>query len=713
MQDSRSGARCALRVAALVVVASVLLAALETALFGVREDARPAAVVFRFGLVDAALLLNVALVLAASISIGAWALAPRWERREVRLLATALGVGLLTAACGAFAAELFAGAGVTRILGSAKMPATLALCGGLVAAVVLVCIGGRQLARRRPELGRAAVLVWGVGLFSTALIAQLANQRFYVGLYPEIHGALALTTAILTIALLWWMGCLRNPRPEAMVAIALLALVAGVSGGVHAHRTLTEQQRLLGAILREATIGREALSLTWAATDRDGDGHSPVFGGGDCDDADASSHPGAPEVAGNGVDEDCMSGDLPVRQPPRERKDQRPPPTPAKPTRETLPDILLFSVDALRADRLPCKSSVKSNTPSMDRVVARGTCFSNAYVSSTSSATSLPAIAAGVYFSNLYPEVKAGGSASPRDVPPTRTFLNDLADHGYRVIATVPRSFRGYFQDRGIEWSAPSGLSTPNLAALLRQVEDGPDAPLALWFHHMDAHLSYSLEFLKEFQGTGPNAEVNRRYDAGVARVDRDLRTLLEWQLGRSRLDDTVVVITADHGEELSEHGGFGHARGLYEEVLRVPLIISLPGRAKRVVHERVGIVDLVPTLREFVGLEPDERSDGVSLVPFLEGRPLSHPPVYAENFLSSKNRAVVRGDWKLIHNLQGNVYELYNIREDPLEQNNRVDADPSRLSALQNLLAVCSAEGCKGIDPQTLADIDSTLATP
>jgi len=703
------------RVAGLVVIGALLLALLETAQVALAapDSGLSAGFVFKLGFVSGALLLNASLLLGASICFGAWALAPAWHRRGVRRFVTFAGLVLLAGACWGPAVRVFAGAGVTRVLGSAKTPATIALCGVLVATIILVFLGARQLLRRRSGLGRGPVLGWGMGLFFTAILANLANRRLYVGLYPEIHGVLALATSVMTIALLWWLGFLRDTRREVLAAAGLLALIVGIAAGAYAHQALTTQRQLLGVILNETTIAREALSLAWSVLDFDRDGHSPFLGGGDCDDTDAYAHPGALEVAGNGVDEDCIGGDLQAERKPQRSKKVRPAPASTKPAHAKLPDILLFSVDALRADRLSCDGSSSSGTPNMDEVAARGTCFTNAYVTSTSSATSLPAIAAGAYFSSLYPDVKTGGSAVPKDKIPIRTILNDLARRGYRVIATVPTSFRSYFLDEGIEWSAPSGLSTPSLSGIFRQVEDGPDGPLVLWFHHMDAHLSFTREFLREFRGTGPNTEVNERYDAAVKRVDDDLRTLLEWQSKRSGLDNTIVVITADHGEELAEHDGFGHARTLYEEVLRVPLIISLPSSVQRVVDQRVSIVDLAPTLREIVGLDPAERSDGISLVPLLDGQSRAHPPIYAENFLSSRSKAVVWGEWKLIFTTPGNVYELYDLRADPHERQNLVDAQPARFLVLQKLLALCSANGCRDIDHQLLADIERTLSSP
>jgi hypothetical protein len=697
------------------VVAALLLALVETAQVTLTapDSGMCAGFVFKLGSVSGALLLNAALLLGASICLGAWALTPVWHRRGVRRLVMLAAMVLLTSACWGLAVRLFSGAGVTRVLGSAKTPATMALCGILVASIIFVLLGARQLFRRRPVLGRGPFLAWGMGICFAAFLAHLVNRSLYVGLYPELHSVLALATSVMTVALLWWLGVLRETRQEALAAAGLLALIVGIATGAYAHRALSQQRRLLSATVHETTIAREVLSVAWSVVDFDGDSHSPVLGGGDCDDTNAHVHPGALEVADNGVDEDCIGGDLESQRERPPATEVRPASTTTKPADTKPPDILLFSVDALRADRLSCDGSSSSGTPNMDEVAARGTCFTNAYVTSTSSATSLPAIAAGAYFSNLYPEVKTGGSAAPKDRLPIRTILNDLARRGYRVIATVPISFRGYFLDEGVEWSAPSGLSTPNLASIFRQVEDGPDGPLALWFHHMDAHLSFTREVLTEFRGTGPNAEVNERYDAAVRRVDDDLRTLLDWQSERSGLDNTIVIITADHGDELAEHDGFGHARTLYEEVLRVPLIISLPSSVQRVVDQRVSVVDLAPTLREIIGLEPAERSDGISLVPFLDGRSRAHPPIYAENFLSSQCKAVVWSDWKLIFTTQGNVYELYDLRADPHERDNLVDAQPAHVLALQKLLAQCWANGCRDIDPQLLADIERTLTSP
>jgi len=129
----------------------------------------------------------------------------------------------------------------------------------------------------------------------------------------------------------------------------------------------------------------------------------------------------------------------------------------------------------------------------------------------------------------------------------------------------------------------------------------------------MDAHLSFAPEFIHELRQSVPT-EVLERYDAAVRHVDDDLRTLLEWQSERSGLDNTIVVITADHGEEFAEHHGFGHARTLYEEVLRVPLIISRPDSAARVVDQRVSIVDLAPTILTAFGVDPPEYMDGAAL---------------------------------------------------------------------------------------------------
>lgn len=144
-----------------------------------------------------------------------------------------------------------------------------------------------------------------------------------------------------------------------------------------------------------------------------------------------------------------------------------------------------------------------------------------------------------------------------------------------------------------------------------------------------------------------------------------------------------------------------------------MPFIISPPNFAQRVVDQRVSIVDLAPTLRELVGLEATERSDGISLVPLLDGQSRAHPPIYAENFLSSQSKAVIWSDWKLIFTPRGNVYELYDLRTDPHEQENLVDAQPARLVALQKLLALCGASGCRDIEPRLLAEVERTLTAP
>jgi arylsulfatase A-like enzyme len=145
----------------------------------------------------------------------------------------------------------------------------------------------------------------------------------------------------------------------------------------------------------------------------------------------------------------------------------------------------------------------------------------------------------------------------------------------------------------------------------------------------------------------------------------------------RGLLKNSIVIITADHGEEVREHGSFGHSMTVYQEVLRVPLIIHDPvlnAPGKRVTR-MVSTVDIMPTLLDLAGIAPPAKIEGVSLVPFLKGRDLSPRPAFSEikPFFNPLDyiKALEQGDFKVIENLPSKKIEFYDHRRDPGETEN------------------------------------------
>ena len=166
-----------------------------------------------------------------------------------------------------------------------------------------------------------------------------------------------------------------------------------------------------------------------------------------------------------------------------------------------------------------------------------------------------------------------------------------------------------------------------------------------------------TLERLEAIQSFGENeesrADLLKIYDATVRAADRLVGEVVDALRSSGRLDRTIVIITSDHGEELFEHGRFGHGGALVDEVLHVPLIIRGPGIGARRVGQTVSLIDVAPTLRELCGFE-QPIVDGRSLVPFLEGREMPDVPAIAQvksihgelrTMRGSRNMLSERGD--------------------------------------------------------------------
>ncbi len=177
-------------------------------------------------------------------------------------------------------------------------------------------------------------------------------------------------------------------------------------------------------------------------------------------------------------------------------------------------------------------------------------------------------------------------------------------------------------------------------------------------------------------------------YDAGIRDTDTQIGILLDDLRARGLLENTIVVVVSDHGEEFLEHGQYLHEQ-LYEELLHVPLIISFPGdkgaryRGRRE-KSLVRLVDVAPTLLDFLGLPIPEGFDGLSLVPLLEGG-TGPPRLVSSSWLKAGKRALRLGDWKLVVDERGP--ELYDLAADPLETRNLAAVETARLESLASEL--------------------------
>ena len=172
---------------------------------------------------------------------------------------------------------------------------------------------------------------------------------------------------------------------------------------------------------------------------------------------------------------------------------------------------------------------------------------------------------------------------------------------------------------------------------------------------------------------------LNALYDRGIAYTDYWIGKLVDGLKQRGLYDQTVLIVTADHGDELFDHGGLEHAQTFYEETMRVPLIMRVPGAPHaRVVAQQVGLIDVMPTLLDLLAVPHSLFLQGVSLVPLLtDGTSLPERFLFGEAAMSLWRKAVRSDSFKYLE--EKRKRELYDLRSDPGERHNLCSAEPSQ----------------------------------
>jgi len=358
-------------------------------------------------------------------------------------------------------------------------------------------------------------------------------------------------------------------------------------------------------------------------------------------------------------------------------------------------NLILISLDTLRADRLGAYGYHRDTSPALDQLAARGARFETVIAESNWTLPSHVTLMTG-----LPPQihgVSIPNQAPSGDVP---LLAEVLRQSGFRTIGLTAGRFltRRYGFDRGFEQFDDGDLSFARALAIARErlAEIDPGDRFFLFVHSYDVHCPYDPPeaYARRFEtrpeadhvptrGRCGNPHFNRmaltpgqaqflsdRYDAGIRYVD-DLFAQFLADLDRSgRLDDTLVVVVSDHGEEFMEHGKVGHRSTLYLQSLRVPWLMAGPGVPKVVVDEPVGLVDVMPTLLELLGVAtPPTR--GASMRPLLHGeRPAeSQRLVFSQNDWGLRLYSAIVGDRQIIvDDIRGKA-RFFDWRADPDEQ--------------------------------------------
>jgi choline-sulfatase len=371
-------------------------------------------------------------------------------------------------------------------------------------------------------------------------------------------------------------------------------------------------------------------------------------------------------------------------------------------------DVLLITIDTARADRFSYLARGGPGTPHVDRLAFEGVGFTQAI---SPAPLTLPAHAS--LMTGRQPPTHTVRDNGAYRLPEAEVTLAELlSSAGFETAAFIGAEVldaryglgQGFvtYDDEMTDPGDSTFLYYPErtaeqvVAAAIRWLEHQGERPIFAWVHLFDPHAPY----------VPPEPERSahdRAYDGEIAYVDRMIGRLVDaWDEERS-LDRTLVVVTADHGESLGEHGESTHGVLVHDATLRIPLVMRGPGvPAVAPIDAPVALVDVLPTLLELVGLSTPEEVQGRDLGPLLRGETVAWSPIagYAESLYAGLHHGcapltTLREErWKFV---RGASHELYDLAADPEESRDVVTAQPIDAERLATALEELTAELAAG----------------
>src|SRR6266446_2713632 len=307
------------------------------------------------------------------------------------------------------------------------------------------------------------------------------------------------------------------------------------------------------------------------------------------------------------------------------------------------PNVVVITIDTLRADHVGCYGYKQIHTPNIDALAADGARFEHAY---TAVPVTLPSHT--VMFTGTYPMLSGMHDFAANKLNPTQpTLASVLKEHGYATAAVIGsavldsrfglnRGFDFYydhFDFNRLQESNLEEMERPgNLVAdvTLGWLAKNSQKKFFLWMHLYDPHFPYRPPepYSREYAA--------QPYDGEIAFADEQVGRLLRFLKDKGLYQNTVIVVSGDHGESLGEHGEKTHGFFIYNVTMHVPLIIHLPGNpATQTVADPVSLVDLMPTVLAATGLDIPSQVQGRSLLSSLRGEKIDRDrTLYGETFL-------------------------------------------------------------------------------
>lgn len=377
---------------------------------------------------------------------------------------------------------------------------------------------------------------------------------------------------------------------------------------------------------------------------------------------------------------------------------------------ERAPDIILVTVDALRWDHTPMSGYKRNTMPNLRKHAKKGAMFANAYTTGSTTRQSFRSMFSGVYSSRVEAPKSTKWGLSFTDDQETLASYLDAA--GYHTVAlscdkgafpTQYGAMRGFevVDESPVQERKKKKYSVPYKVDRIISYLSDPDVegPRFVWTHLLESHQWYE-------EGPDPvryGKKEADQYDASLHFIDGELDRLIDFARSPDRRRRTVVIVTADHGQQFLEHGYRFHGATIYDEETNVPLLVWGPNIKPKRYETPVSLIDLVPTVLDLVGLKVPEALCGESLRDSLvKGKEPEPRPVYTETLPDKTwdffSVGWVNGDEKVVLRPNKGIVQLFDLARDPDELKNLAKKHPKRLKKHLELLREFYRE--RGLDP-------------
>lgn len=365
------------------------------------------------------------------------------------------------------------------------------------------------------------------------------------------------------------------------------------------------------------------------------------------------------------------------------------------------PNVVIVLSDALRRDHVGFYGYQRDTTPNLDRLARESVVFEHAFAQSSYTKSSIASL-----FTSLYPSQHRAVNNDNALDRSYFTLAEILAEGGYRTAAFTenPLIADTFRFDQGFSWWETDYRRHKKLddrpmdefdERLYRWLDRNGSRPFALYVHYIDPHDPYvpPPAFRRLFLDREPEAQSARdvlHYDQEIRYVDTRVGALVGKLQALGLLERTVFVFLSDHGEGFGppDHGR-GHANFLYGELIDIPLLIRWPGLPGGTRFLRpVSHVDLLPTLLALLGVQAPVPLEGHDVFAPAQS---PHDAVIAEHLMLARGRrqrCIIRDGWKLIHDFEGDRYELFDLERDPTERADLAAQEPARVASLRDELA-------------------------